>query len=115
MTVTVSVDVTNSKARRDGDEVVQLYLSHPGVAGAPVRALEGFQRVHLARGEADGDVHLERPGAERRRRQGCTARSCRDSVDVWVGGGQPVSRPGLAQAAGVKTSFKVTKSAVLPK
>ncbi len=38
--VTVSVDVTNSGAR-DGDEVVQLYLSHPGVTGAPVRALEG--------------------------------------------------------------------------
>ncbi len=37
------------------------------------------------------------------------------AVDVWVGGGQPVSRPGLMQAAGVKTSFKVTKSAVLPK
>jgi beta-glucosidase len=38
----VSVDVTNSGAR-DGDEVVQLYVSRD-VAGAPVRSLHGFQR-----------------------------------------------------------------------
>ena len=30
-----------------GDEVVQLYLKFPDVAGAPIRALRGFQRVHL--------------------------------------------------------------------
>jgi beta-glucosidase len=37
---------------RDGDEVVQLYLSFPPVAGAPLRALRGFQRVHLKAGES---------------------------------------------------------------
>jgi len=31
-----------------GDEVVQLYLKFPDVAGAPIRALRGFQRIHLA-------------------------------------------------------------------
>ena len=48
--MTVSVDVTNTGAM-DGDEVVQLYATHPDVPGAPNRALVGFERVHLARGE----------------------------------------------------------------
>ncbi|MFA6112537.1 MAG: glycoside hydrolase family 3 C-terminal domain-containing protein [Sphingomonas sp.] len=112
--VSVSVDVTNSGAR-DGDEVVQLYLSHPGVAGAPVRALEGFQRIHLAKGEKrtvtftldDRALSVVDDKGARKVVPGI--------VDVWVGGGQPVSRSGMAQAAGVKTSIKVTKSAVLPK
>ena len=44
-----SVRVTNA-GRVAGDEVVQLYLKFPDVAGAPVRALRGFQRIHLAPG-----------------------------------------------------------------
>ena len=50
-TVQVSVDVVNSGSVA-GDEVVQLYLTHGGVAGAPIRALQGFQRVHLEPGES---------------------------------------------------------------
>nr|WP_111982885.1 glycoside hydrolase family 3 C-terminal domain-containing protein [Dyella jiangningensis] len=46
----VSVRVRNTGAR-SGDEVVQLYLAYPGVAGAPRRALVGFQRIPLAAGE----------------------------------------------------------------
>jgi beta-glucosidase len=45
-----SVQVANS-GRVAGDEVVQLYLKFPDVAGAPIRALRGFQRVHLNPGE----------------------------------------------------------------
>lgn len=41
-----SVTVTNT-GKVAGDEVVQLYLKFPDVAGAPIRALRGFQRVHL--------------------------------------------------------------------
>jgi beta-glucosidase len=44
-----SVTVTNS-GKLAGDEVVQLYLKFPDVAGAPIRALRGFQRVHLEPG-----------------------------------------------------------------
>src|SRR5207237_9043047 len=45
--VTVSARVTNASSV-PGDEVVELYLSHPGVDGAPLRAVAGFQRIHLA-------------------------------------------------------------------
>jgi beta-glucosidase len=35
-----------------GDEVVQLYLSFPNVEGAPLKALRGFERVHLDPGKS---------------------------------------------------------------
>jgi beta-glucosidase len=41
--------VTNT-GKRAGDEVVQLYLTFPRVAGAPLKALRGFQRIHLEPG-----------------------------------------------------------------
>ena len=46
-----SVKVTNT-GRRTGDEVVQLYLEFPPVPGAPLRALRGFRRIHLAPGQS---------------------------------------------------------------
>jgi len=49
--IAVSLDVTNTGAR-DGDEVVQLYVTHKGsMVERPQKELKGFQRVHLARGE----------------------------------------------------------------
>ncbi len=47
-----SVVVTNS-GNAAGDEVVELYLSFPDKPGAPVRALRGFRRVHLAPGRSE--------------------------------------------------------------
>jgi beta-glucosidase len=44
--VKISVEVQNS-GKRDGDEVVQLFVKHPGV----VRELQGFERVPLRAGE----------------------------------------------------------------
>ena len=35
-----------------GDEVVQLYLGFPDVKGAPLKALRGFERVHLDPGKS---------------------------------------------------------------
>jgi len=46
----VEVDVKNT-GQREGDEVVQLYISFPKVPGAPLQALRGFTRVHLSPGE----------------------------------------------------------------
>ena len=42
----VSVTVANT-GKIAGDEVVELYLKFPDVPGAPIRALRGFQRIHL--------------------------------------------------------------------
>jgi beta-glucosidase len=49
--LTAEVTVTNT-GKREGDEVAQLYLAFPHVAGAPLRALRGLKRVHLKAGES---------------------------------------------------------------
>jgi beta-glucosidase len=55
----VAVTVTNV-GKLAGDEVVQLYLKFPDVPGAPIRALRGFQRVHLTAGASEKVAfHLE--------------------------------------------------------
>jgi beta-glucosidase len=53
----VDLDVTN-QSQRAGDEVVELYLNFPPTAGAPIRALRGFERVHLPAGTTR-HVHLD--------------------------------------------------------
>ena len=53
-----SVNLTNT-GKAAGDEVVQLYLKFPDVPGAPIRALHGFQRIHLEPGASQKvDFHL---------------------------------------------------------
>lgn len=44
------VPVTNTGAC-DGAEVVQLYVQRPGDQEGPVKALRGFKRVSIAKGE----------------------------------------------------------------
>lgn len=114
-TVTASVEVANTGAT-DSDEVVQLYLSHPGMAGQPIRTLAGFERIHLAKGAKqtvsftlderalstvdEAGVRAVRPG----------------KVDLWLGGGQPGARPGLQPAPGVSASVTLAGPArILPK
>ena len=49
--VKISVDVTNT-GKMDGDEVVELYLTDEKASTPrPIRQLEGFQRIHLKKGE----------------------------------------------------------------
>ena len=48
--LSVEVDVKNASARA-GDEVVELYITFPKLAGTPLRALRGFTRVHFNAGE----------------------------------------------------------------
>jgi beta-glucosidase len=110
--VTLSVDVTNSGPMA-GDEVVQLYLSRPGVAGAPLRALKGFTRIHLDRGEKktvkyvlrDRDLGIVDPAGKHRIVPG--------NVGVWIGGGQPIARVGLSKPAGTEAQFAITSEALL--
>jgi len=110
--VTVSVRVTNASSV-PGDEVVQLYLSHSGVDGAPIRALVGFQRVHLAAAAAqtvsftlhDRDLSTVDDKGVRRVVTG--------PVEVWIGGGQPISGPGQPQTRGALAKFTITSTAIL--
>jgi beta-glucosidase len=109
-----SVDVKNAGAMA-GDEVVQVYLTHPGLKGAPIRALAGFKRLHLAPGETQ-KVQITLPNRTLSYvDESGTRRLSPGTVQVWVGGGQPVGRAGLAKTAGVAGSVEIAGGAVLPK
>jgi beta-glucosidase len=111
-TVTVSVRATNA-GPMPGDEVVQLYLVLPGLDGAPIRALAGFQRVHLHASASqvvsftlrDRDLSIVDEAGVRRIVAG--------SVEVWIGGGQPVAGPGQPPTKGVQARFTITSNATL--
>jgi beta-glucosidase len=110
--VTASVRVTNSSPVA-GDEVVELYLSHPGIDGAPIRSLAGFQRVHLA---ASGSQNVTFTLHDRELStvddQG-VRRIVPGPVEVWIGGGQPISGPGQSPTKGVLAKFTITSEATL--
>jgi len=110
----VSVRVKNTGIMAS-DEIVEVYLTHPGVEGAPLRALAGFKRVHI---EADQSqpVQIEIPNRDLSvvDRDG-TRKIVPGELQIWVGGGQPVFREGLAKAAGISGSVKIEGEAVLPK
>ena len=98
-----AVKVTNT-GKVAGDEVVQLYLKFPDLPGAPIRALRGFQRVHLAPGETRVvKFHLEQRDLSMVTQAG--DRIIADGrYTVSVGGGQPgtgaPSVSGTVQVAG---------------
>jgi beta-glucosidase len=103
---TVQVDVTNS-GPRDGDEVVQLYVSRDA-PGAPARSLQGFQRISLKAGETRR-VRFEIDGLAMSVVGADGARAVTPGpVTLWIGGGQPVARAGLAQPPGVAARFTVS-------
>jgi len=110
--VTASARVTNASSVA-GDEVVELYLSHPGVDGAPIRALAGFARIHLAASASqtvsftlhDRDLSLVDDNGVRRVVPG--------PVEVWIGGGQPVAGPGQPSSEGVSAKFTISAAATL--
>jgi beta-glucosidase len=106
--LTVEADVKNT-SERDGDEVVQLYLEFPKSMSAPIRALRGFTRVHLAGGETQHvhltldprDLSLVNPEGDRLVAAG--------KYHVSLGGGQPGGAAPKAEA-----EFSVTGEQRLP-
>jgi beta-glucosidase len=111
--VVVSVDVNNDGAMA-GDEVVELYLTHAGIAGAPLRALKGFQRVHLEPGKQQAvSFELHDRGLSIVDEAG-KHRVLPGAVQVWIGGGQPLVPSSLAKPAGVSTQFTISGEATLP-
>ncbi len=107
--VAVSVAITNV-GNMNGDEVVQLYAKRNDVKGAPIRALVGFQRVHIPKGETrnvtfelnDRDLSSVDDNGNRAVMPG--------TVQLWVGGGQPDQRAGLTPASGIEASLHIKKS-----
>ncbi len=112
--LTATVDVTNTGAIA-GDEVVEVYVSHPRIDDAPVRALIAMERVRLLPGEtkpvslkiANRDLSTVGTDGVRRIVPG--------ELQFWVGDGQPGGRPGLAHAAGLTGSVMVQGEATLPR
>ncbi len=50
-TANISLEITNTD-KRDGDEVVQLYIKHLNSSvKRPIKELKGFQRIHIKAGE----------------------------------------------------------------
>jgi beta-glucosidase len=102
----VTVTNTGSKA---GDEVAQLYLEFPKVAGAPLKALRGFQRVHLEAG-ASQKVHFElKPRDLSMVTEAGEPMVAEGQYNVSVGGGQPGTG-----AKVVNATFSVKGKMVLP-
>jgi beta-glucosidase len=90
-------------------------VTHPAVEGAPVRALAGFKRVRVVSGATE-HVKITVPNRQLSVVDADGARKIvAGDLQLWLGGGQPVTRDGLAKAAGVEGSVKITGEAVLPK
>jgi beta-glucosidase len=111
--LTLSADVTNTGAM-DSDEVVQLYLTHENLVGAPLQELHGFQRIHLARGQTktvtfnlrDRDLSIVDSEGQRR--------IVISQVNAWIGGGPPAAAAGKFASDGVNARFKITSEITLP-
>ncbi|MBA9078275.1 glycoside hydrolase family 3 C-terminal domain-containing protein [Rufibacter quisquiliarum] len=87
--VPVRVRVTNS-GKLDGEEVVQLYVSKqvPGYK-TPIRALKGFKRISLKRGESQVVTFELRPQDLAVISQDGSAEYEAGTVQISVGGSQP--------------------------
>jgi len=112
--LTVSADVKNI-GKIAGDEVVQVYVTHRGVTGTAVRALAGFKRVHLE----PGSTQRVRITILNRQLSLVDENGIRKMVpgelQIWMGGGQPVTREGLPETAGVSGTLTINGEAILPK
>jgi beta-glucosidase len=106
--VAVEASVKNT-GKVGGDEVVQLYLNFPHAAGAPLKALRGFQRVHLEAGAS------QRVRFELQPRDLSMVTEAGEIVvpegefTLSIGGGQP-----LSGAPYVAHTFRVEKSLTPP-
>ncbi len=106
--VDADVKVTNT-GKVAGDEIVQLYLKFPPVAGAPRIALRGFQRIHLDPGQSQ-TVHFQL----KKRDLGMVTENgdpiiAGGDYTISIGGGQP--QTGAPVASG---HFQINGQIALP-
>jgi beta-glucosidase len=110
--VNISVRVKNFGAVL-GEEVAQLYVTHPAVEGAPIRALAGFQRIHLDP-SASQIVNFKLSSRDLSTvDEAGIRRVIAGPVELWIGGGQPIAIPGQPQVPGVSAKFSIISTATL--
>jgi beta-glucosidase len=110
--IRVSVEVQNT-GQRAGDEVVQLYVRHPGTTGRVARhALEGFRRINLGPGAKQTVQFTLTPRQLARLTAQARRVELAEKVQVFVGGGQPLA---AAVSAGrvLKTDVNLTGAKVV--
>ncbi len=106
--MTADVTVTNDGGTA-GDEVAQIYLTFPPVPGAPLRAMRGFKRVHLAPGQSQ-KVHFQlQPRDLSLVTDAGEPVVAAGPYTVFIGGGQPDTK-----APGVSGRFSVDGTMKLP-
>lgn len=93
--IQVTTTVTNT-GKRDGDEVVQLYVSHPqnGNTRVPLRALKGFKRIHLNKGESQTVTFTLSPEELALVDDKGNLVQKEGPVELYIGGGQPYKSEG---------------------
>jgi len=96
--LTVEADVKNV-SKRDGDEVVQVYLTFPKLPGAPNRALRGFTRVHIPAGKTQHVRIALQPRDLSYVSQDARVLVSPGSYTLSIGGGQPGTSAPAAEAS----------------
>jgi len=101
--LTVTARIKNT-GHQDGDETVELYLVPRSIAGAPLRTLVGFEKVHLKAGESRSfhatidPRHLSTVSADG------TRSVLSGDYELYLGGGQP------GQSSGASIPFRIVGS-----
>jgi beta-glucosidase len=104
--LTVTAQVKNI-GHLDGDETVELYLVPKSIAGAPLRTLVGFEKVHLKAGETRyfhatiDPRHLSTVSADGIRSV------LSGAYELYLGGGQP------GQSSGLSIPFRIVGSSFI--
>lgn len=104
----VDVDVSNT-SDRDGDEVVQVYLTFPKLGGVPARALTGFSRVHITSGEMRHVQFRLSPREMSMVNEAGARLTAAGKYRLSLGGGQPGT-----VAPSVETSFAISYEQIWP-
>jgi beta-glucosidase len=111
--IQISSTVTNTSSV-PGDEVVELYISHPDLDGAPIRSLVGFQRIHLVAHASEPVTFILTP--RELSVVDTTGRRLVPSgpVELWLGSTQPISPPNRPPPTGHSAKFTITSTTTVP-
>jgi beta-glucosidase len=87
--ITITAIVKNT-GKKDGEEVVQLYISYPGIKEkAPLKMLKGFKRISLKAGESKKISFTITPEQLSLVNEEGISYQTAGKLSISVGGGQP--------------------------